>query len=267
LLLSPETVLLVVASLVLGVVVVALDRMGGVAAVGPVVVGFGLTQIRRLFAYYDFTVTSSPADGLQVRRGLLDLSSATINLSRVQGLVVTQPFMWRSLGWSRLDVSIAGQTGHEEHGRPSASTVMPVAPHGLVLLLARRLLVDAGSPDPEAVVLTAPPARAGWVAPVRWRYHAFGADEQLLVSRKGILTRRTHVVPHARVQSRRFRQGPAQRHLGLADLLVDSPPGPVKVRARHRDAGEVSRMLNDRRPRPVPNPSGQMGATRPVRPV
>ena len=65
-----------------------------------------------------------------------------------------------------------------------------------------------------------------------------------MVSREGMLTRRTHVVPHARVQSLRLHQGPWQRRLGLADLLVDSPPGPVSVRARHRDAGEARRLLD-----------------------
>jgi putative membrane protein len=58
-----------------------------------------------------------------------------------------------------------------------------------------------------------------------------------------MLTRRTHVVPHARVQSLQLRQGPWQRRFGLADLQVDSPPGPVRVRARHRDAHEARALL------------------------
>jgi putative membrane protein len=57
------------------------------------------------------------------------------------------------------------------------------------------------------------------------------------------LNRRTHVVPHARVQSLRLSQGWWQRRLRLADLHVDSPPGPVHVRARHRDADEARRLL------------------------
>ncbi len=39
---------------------------------------------------------------------------------------------------------------------------------------------------------------------------------------------RTHAVPYARVQSLRLGQGLWQRRLGLADVHVDSPPGPVK---------------------------------------
>ncbi len=64
-----------------------------------------------------------------------------------------------------------------------------------------------------------------------------------MVSREGIINRRTHVVPHARVQSLRLHQGPWQRRLGLADLHVDSPPGPVSVHARHRVAAEARALL------------------------
>jgi putative membrane protein len=45
------------------------------------------------------------------------------------------------------------------------------------------------------------------------------------------------------VQSLRLSQGPLQRRLGLADLHVDSPPGPVHVRARHRRADEARALL------------------------
>jgi putative membrane protein len=112
-----------------------------------------------------------------------------------------------------------------------------------VMALARTLLAESGSPDPDEVVLTAPPTRSRWVAPVGRRYLAGGVGEHLVVSREGVLTRRTHVVPHARVQSLQVHQGPWQRRLRLADLQVDSPPGPVKVRVRHRDAHEARALL------------------------
>ena len=68
---------------------------------------------------------------------------------------------------------------------------------------------------------------------------AAGATDRLVVSREGWLTRRTHAAPHARVQSVRVTQGPWQRRLGLADLHLDSPPGPTRVRARNRVAAET----------------------------
>jgi putative membrane protein len=243
LVLSPEAVAFAVAALVVGGVLVAFGEVSGIAGVVPILGGFAITAFRRLSAYYGFTVAET-STGLQVRRGLFDRNVATITVARVQGVVVTEPWMWRGLGWARLDVAVAGYAGSSGDGAPSASTVMPVADRALVLWLARRLLEGSGSPDPAQVVLTGPPERARWVAPVRRRFLASGVGDALLVSREGMLTRRTHVVPHARVQSLRLKQGPWQRRWGLADLHVDSPPGPVTVRARHRDEAEARGLLD-----------------------
>ena len=242
LLLSPESFAFLVAALFFAALFAVVGNLGGVAVV-PVLGGFAITQFRRLSAYYGFTVSETPA-GLQVRRGLFERDATTITLARVQGVVIGEPVLWRRFGWAKLDVALAGYaSSSDSDGKPSASTVMPVAPRPLVIALARRLLAEAGSPDPDDVVLTPPPERSRWVAPVRRRFMSSGGGDGLVVSREGLLNRRTHVVPHARVQSLQLHQGPWQRRLGLADLQVDSPPGPVKVRARHRDAGEARALL------------------------
>ncbi len=246
LLLSPETVGFVLTAVAFGVVFATFGSLGGAAGVVPVLIAFVLAQFRKLSAFYGFTLLQTSA-GLQVRRGLFELATQTIALHRVQGVVVTEPWMWRRMGWARLDVAVAGQERAQgDEGKPAQSTVMPVAPRALVHALAAQLLEAASGRagvDPQAVAVTGVPERARWVAPVRRRFLFAGLDEHVLVGREGVLTRRTHVVPHARVQSLRLRQGPWQRRLGLADLLVDSPPGPVRVRARHRDAAQARRML------------------------
>ncbi|NUR06299.1 MAG: PH domain-containing protein [Nocardioidaceae bacterium] len=245
LLISPEAFAFLVSALVLGGVFVVLGNLPGAAVALPVFIGFVLTQLRRLSAYYGFTVSETPA-GLQVRRGLIDRNTQTITLSRVQGVVVSEPVFWRRFGWARVDVSVAGYgSGGGENGRPAVSTVMPVGPRNVVLWLARRLLEETGSPDPDEVVLVPPPPRARWVAPVGRHFMSSGVGPHLLVSRSGFLNRRTHAVPHARVQSLQLHQGPWQRRLGLADLHVDSPPGPVRVRAQHRDAADVRGLLEE----------------------
>jgi len=242
LLLAPEAFAFLISAIVLGALFAYVGDLGGVAVVLPVVIGFVFTQFRKLSAYYDFTVSETPA-GLQVRRGLFDRNTQTIRLARVQGVVVSEPLFWRRLGWAKVDVSVAGYGSGESDGKPSVSTVMPVAPRSVVLWLARRLLDETGAPDPDDVALSPPPLRSRWVAPLQRHFLSAGLGPHLLVSRSGLLNRRTHAVPHARVQSLRVQQGPWQRRFGLADLHVDSPPGPVSVRARHRDASEVRRML------------------------
>lgn len=218
--------------------------VGGSVAAGssilPAVLGFALFQARRLGAFYRFTVSAIPA-GIQIRRGLFELSTQTIAVHRVQGVVLVEPLLWRRFGWARLDVSVAGyESSGDDGNKPSQSTVLPVARRPAAVQLARYLLRGL---DPESVEMTPPPRRARWITPVWRRFMAAGTGDSVVASRGGLLSRRTHVVPHARVQSLRLHQGPWQRRLGLAEVLVDSPAGAVRVRARHRDEHEARAML------------------------
>jgi len=244
-LLSPETVALLVTALGFAGVFFVTGQWAGFSAMVPVLGGILLVQFKKLSGNYNFTVSQTAA-GMQVRRGLFELSSQTIALSRLQGVVVSEPLFWKMLGWAKLDVSIAGYgSGTDAEGGPSATTVMPVAPRELVMRLAEHLLRgdDDAEVHPDEVPMTGPPRSSRWLDPVSRRFMAAGVADDLVASREGWLTRRTHVVRHARVQSVRLSQGPLQRRLGLADVHVDSPPGPVHVRARHRDVAEARALL------------------------
>ena len=243
--LSPETVALVIGGAVFGVLML-LSGSVVVAPALPVVGGLAIVSVRRLSAYYGFTVSQTQA-GLQVRRGLFERSTQTITLARVQGVVVSEPILWRRMGWGKLDVSVAGARGTgETDGRPAATTVMPVAPLPLVHRLAEHLL-GAGDLDVglDEVELVPPPPEARWLDPVGRRFMGAGVGDEVVVSREGWFTRRLHAVRHARVQSVRLTQGPLQRRLGLADVHVDSPPGPVHVRARHRSTVDARRLFEE----------------------
>ena len=56
------------------------------------------------------------------------------------------------------------------------------------------------------------------------------------------MTHQRNIVPHAKTQSVRIEQGPLQRRLGLADVHVDTPKGPVNAVAHQLDAA-VARDL------------------------
>jgi putative membrane protein len=236
--LSGETLALVLVMVGMVTAFVASGELFGLGAMVPVLFGFGIALFRRFSANYKFTVSETPA-GMQVRRGLFDLSAQTIALHRVQGVVVTEPLLWRALGWARLDVSIAGYGVGMDEG-PAPSTVLPVGDRRVVHALARHVLTGL---DPQTVHLRPVPSRARWFAPVGYRFLRAGTTEHLVVSREGWFSRRTHAAPQARVQSVRITQGPVQRWLGLADVHADSPPGPTTVRARHREAAEARRLF------------------------
>jgi putative membrane protein len=238
-LLSSETVVLFVLGFGALVAFAASGEWRGAGVMVPALLGLGLAQFRKLSANYGFTVSQTGA-GLQIRRGMFDLSSQTIALHRVQGVVVSEPLLWRLLGWARLDVSVAGYAGSSDEG-PAPSTAMPVADRATVLWLARYVLRGL---DLEQVELRPVPARAGWAAPVARHFLRAGTSHDLAVTCEGWLTRRTHAAVQARIQSVRLTQGPWQRRLGLADVHVDTPRGPADVRARQRDAAEARRLFD-----------------------
>ena len=238
LVLSSE-MLLVLATV--AVLAVAYGMTGSFAIVGgivPAVLGLGLALARRLTASYNFVVAES-SQGLHITRGLTSLSSQTISRSRIQGMVVHEPLLWRRAGWARLEVSVAGYESGQGEEAQASSVLMPVAPVDEVHALARHVL----GRDIRSVPLTRTTRRARWLAPLSAWTLALGQDGDLLVSRRGFWVRRLDVVPPGRVQSVRVSQGPLRRRLGLADVLVHSPPGPAQVRGPLRDAAEARGFL------------------------
>lgn len=237
--LSPEMILLGLSVVAFGGVTIGLGSVGAATGVLPVVAGFALVAFRRLAGFWNFAVADTAA-GLHVRRGLFELTSQTIALNRVQGVVITEPLLWRPFGWARLDVSVAGAATGDDSGKLLSSTVLPVGAREVALQLAVHALRGL---DPSVVPLEAPPERAKWLEPIGRRFLANGLDERMLVSRQGVFTRKTHAVPQRRVQSLRVQQGPLLRRLRLAHVYVDSPPGPVSVKLAFRDETEARALL------------------------
>jgi putative membrane protein len=241
LVLSTESLVLAASAVALVGTSVATGAAGLTSGLVPAAIASVVSLTRKLTGYYGFTLTES-AEGLQVRRGLATLSSQTVALERVQGVVVREPLLWRPLGWARLDVAVAGNLAADSGKAEASSTLMPVAPRAEVLALARSVLRDR---DPAVVPMLASPRRARWLAPLTAWNLAAGQDDRLLVSRRGFWVRRLDAVPQERTQSVQLTQGPLQRRLGLADVAVDSPPGPVQVLAAQRDAAEARHFLEE----------------------
>jgi putative membrane protein len=237
--LSTETLLLGGAAVLMVATVPFTGTFAIAGAVVPALIALGLTLGRKLTSYYDFTLADTPA-GLHVRRGLTSLSSQTIAPVRIQGLVVSEPWLWRPAGWARLDVSVAGYRQTDGDQAAASSLLVPVAPREEVLALVRHILDGR---DPGRVPMFPPPRRARWLAPLTSWTMAMGQDHQLLVSRRGFFTRRLDIVPQERVQSLQVSQGPVQRRLRLAHVHVDSPPGPVRVSGLHRDPADARAYL------------------------
>jgi putative membrane protein len=118
--------------------------------------------------------------------------------------------------------------------------LLPVGEREEVAAVLARILPGL---DLAAIQMHRAPERAKWLRPIGWRYLAYGADEQVLVTTRGWVSRRTSIVLHHKTQSVRLQQGPLQRRLGLANVHVDTPQGPTDAVALHRDLTEAALLL------------------------
>lgn len=221
-------IIVVVASAIAGVAVV------GLATIVPVFFAVFSMVTRRVLAQFNYTLAESER-GLKITRGLTNLTSQSLPLNRIQGIRISQPLLWRRWGWSRVDIDVLGYGATGESGENStdvSSILLPIADQEQVRTALSRVLPGA---DLDNIELRPSPRRARairWVDGWTLRY---GWNAAVVVSRHGVLTRTTDVVPHAKTQSVRITQGPLQRALRLASVHVDTPKGPVNLVANHLD--------------------------------
>jgi len=226
--------LVVIAGLVAAVLLTG--RWEPLGAVLPALLVTIPAAVNGVIRDFDFTVATSP-DGLRIRRGLLETRSQTVPPGRVQALRIVEPILWRSRGWCRVEVNVAGYVGE---GQQQASMLLAVGTREEAALVLRLVGQEL---DLDRVPLTPVPRRARWLDPLQWRRLALGADQRYSVIRRGWLRRETAVIAHEKVQSVRLSQGLLQRRLGLVSLHVDTTPGPVSGHAAHRDAAAVRHEL------------------------
>ncbi|WP_101258051.1 PH domain-containing protein [Streptomyces barkulensis] len=178
----------------------------------PLLSGVWRSGVGRFLTEFDWVVAESP-DGMRLDHGLLDRAHATVPPGRVQAVRIVEPWLWRRRGWVRVELDVAA--GGNEGG-----LLLPVATRETARGVLARVLPGV-DPDEAAASLAPVPRRARWVVPLWWRGYGHGVTQTVFASRKGLLCRTLSLVPHAKVQSVRFTQGPWERAFGLADVHVD----------------------------------------------
>jgi putative membrane protein len=207
----------------------------------PLLLGVVQPIWKQVVGNHGFTL-SETQDGLRTKRGLFDVQRQTVPPGRVQGLLITEPLIWRLIGWARVDLDIAGVASSKADGEDDneGAQLLPVGERGEVAAVLARVLPGLGL---AAIEMHRAPERAKWLRPIGWRYLAYGADDQVLVTTRGWVSRRTSIVLHHKTQSVRLQQGPLQRRLHLANVHVDTPQGPTNAVALHRDQTEAAVLL------------------------
>jgi putative membrane protein len=215
--------------------------------VGPLLVGGGLVWTvslvtflwRRFNQQYRLTVAEGP-DGLHLHGGLVALAAETIRPGRVQAVRLVEPFLWRPLGWCRLEVDLAGRQrskGEGEAQRGQLRTLLPVGTRPVAVELVDWLLPD------RPRELSPPPRRVRWKSPFRYKALSWGRNDTCVATTSGRLRRTTCWVPLEKVQSLRHVEGPVQRRLRLASVHVDTAGRAVHATLRDRDAAEAADAL------------------------
>jgi putative membrane protein len=210
--------------------------------------------------YYDFRLFRT-GDELQYERGLLRRYDGSIPLDKIQALTIEDTPLKRYFGYATLVIETAGYTPGQSTGGQSgdgSEAAVPLATRDRVFRLAND--VDHfGDPDFErppkrarrryvfrysialglvagalfAVHRIAPVDVPWWAvlvlapavpvaAHLKWKHRGWWLGPGHVVTRNGVLTRKTKVVPYYRVQTVIDTRTIFQRRRNLATVTVDT---------------------------------------------
>lgn len=202
-------------------------------------------------------------DGVQISQGVFSTERVLVPLDRLQAVEIRQPFMWRIAGWYRVMFNTAGESGKE------GKTLLPVGSLTDVQTLMGLVLPDGvgelnsghvvapGDVVHEAVAGTfrkpagvpglfaQQPGRTRWLDPLNRARAGWAVTKAVMAVRSGRFTRRAIFVPHARVQSLGWNQGPIQRSFKVATIYLHSTRGPVRPYLEHLDEHMARKLLFD----------------------
>ena len=231
----------IIAALVVLAIVSPAAATAAIGAGAGGLLGLGVAAFRRFNGGYRLTVTDA-ADGLQVRSGLIETIAETIPSGRIQALRMTQPLVWRALGWCRLEVDVAMQRSKGRQDRDAARAsrfLLPVGTRAQALELVSRVVPDAPTTGQPA------PPRARMKSPLRFRHLSWSANDSCAFTTSGRLRIQTDWVPLSKVQSVRQVEGPVQRAMRLSSIHLDTAGRKVYAVLRDRDLAEVVGLMRE----------------------
>ena len=236
---------------------VALVLAGAVVLLGVALLSWVVGAAAAVAQYYDFRLVRS-GDELQYERGLLQRYDGSIPFDKIQTLTVADNPLKRYFDYATLYIETAGYAPGSGGSSRGSEAAVPLAERDRVVelieelepvgevtfqrppkrarrrYLVRYLLVVgvltgiAYSAD-LLVPLPVPPwspavlaPLAVWFAHATWRHRGVWLGDHHVVTRNGVLRRRTKIVPYYRIQTVIDSRTVFQRRLGLATVTVDT---------------------------------------------
>ena len=223
---------LILPGLALGLALMPFTAAGAALAL-PFALGLASVAWRHVNGQWNYRLLQSDR-GIKISRGLLDLTSQSVPVHRIQGLKISQPLTWRIFGWYHVEIDVLGY-GHETSDDAGTSAVL--LPCGTAKELGIALNACLPEFHRNAVQLQQVSPKHRYFHPIAWRGTRYGIDESFLVIERGVWRLRTYLVPHQRIQSVRVQQGPIDKKLGIARVSADTAPGPVHAMIPHCELG------------------------------
>lgn len=203
---------------------------------------------------FNFKITTTNKGGLRTTAGLTTLASASVPITRIQGIKIYQPFFWRFFGWWRMEIEVVGRSHLDSKNDKQDSVAKSL----------KTLLMPAGELGEAEVILDiiwpnfkmenfkfqSIPKRSRIFRWIDAHTYFWSLDDRMLITRGRLLRRTYNIVPHSRVQSVRLSQSWVQKLFDLANVYAHTPDGPVNLRIKHLDSslarelvlGELERM-------------------------
>lgn len=229
----------------------------------PIIVGF----VGRVWSLVDSSWTftalhDAPSHALNISYGLADRRRQTIRISRIHGVRVSQPFLWRRLGWYEVHVSVAGY-GTKGGGKQSGSTrILPVGTReqaldllALISDLDRAQIEDYARPEGHTQPTYTSPRRARWVSPIDRKQQSVtlvDSPEPVTIVHRGRINRRVMVIGTPHIQELTLKVGPLSHLAGVRTVRFDLVAGPVRMAGQDLTPADASELLTRLRTRRLP---------------
>lgn len=204
----------------------------------PAIIGFGAYWFRQITRTLRYSIAPTRA-GVRITFGLFTTITETLPPGRIHAVEISQPLMWRAVGWWRIKVNRLSGRSATDSAQQQFAEVLPVGTRADVERVMRLILPGLPSdtwpdvfergilgPTPDDPYTTTP-RRARWLRPLSWRRNGFLLTREALLLRSGVLRRALVILPLARLQSLRISQGPVDRAMDVAGITGHTVLGQV----------------------------------------
>lgn len=224
--------------------VVTLGPLGGVA--GLAWLWFTLLAVawqipKALLDNWDFTIIQT-SKGLRIQRGALTHVQTTLRPNRVQTISLHQSLLMRWAGLVSVRISVLGNRNpnSEEKHNDGISMIMPFGKFDEARYVISLIWPDV---DPTAFTWWKQSSRGRWLT---WcSQHWFALEDAAIAQRRVMLNDNVDIVPHARVQGLGITQGPLQRLVGVAGVVVQTIDDAPDVTIAHLEPGHARKLFEE----------------------